>query len=58
MNKDDILRTLRRLTVIPLARAVLCISCESIYTANGPCPACASTMSMPVARWIKQSDQA
>jgi len=57
MNEDNVLRTIRASTVIPLARAMLCVACESIYVVNGPCPSCASTMSIPVARWIKQSEQ-
>ncbi len=56
MNEDNVLRTIRASTVIPLARAMLCVACESIYVVNGPCPSCASTMSIPVARWIKQSE--
>lgn len=35
---------------IAKATAMLCLDCEAVYTAGGPCPACASDEAMPLAR--------
>jgi hypothetical protein len=38
---------------IPLARASLCIDCESIRPSEvRECPACGSPSAMPLARWL------
>lgn len=43
-----------RTPAIPLARAMLCLDCETIYPINGPCPACASLAGAPLARWLAE----
>ena len=38
---------------IPLARALFCIACESVFSVAARCP-CGSDAFIPVANWLRQ----
>ncbi len=56
MNEDEILKTITLAAAIPLARAALCLDCETVFTVNGGCPSCGSNHFVPLARWIASAD--
>ena len=37
---------------VPLARAMICMTCEAIAVVGPSCPNCAGEQVMPLARWL------